>query len=154
MRRLATLLLAALLVSGCFWRLWGGGGEEGAVDDSEAVIFAQRAAEFYAQLEGVPLDTALTYQSLELHNYFAGRGAFNDYFASLATQIRRADLRRRAAERIEVREFRLVKPGEMVVDLTIYGRHQRRLRFWEMELERTDTWNRIGGTWIVTPDRL
>jgi hypothetical protein len=158
----AAVALTALLLGGCF--LWPWGGEEGEgeaaspeqtrVDDAAAALLARRASEFYARLEGVSLVTALTYEDPRLQSYFASRRAYDDYFASLATQIRAADLRYRQAERVEVRELRLLKPEEAVVELMLYGHHTRRLRFWEIELPRTDTWVRVDGRWVIRPEKL
>jgi hypothetical protein len=147
----AVLLLLICSASAC------GGiarGPAPAVDDDEAVAFSRRIEAFYSALEDVAVASIWTYDSPELHGYFTSRPAFDDYFASLATQVRRATLRDGRVERIEIREFRLTDPDHASVDLELIGRHERELRFWEIELPRTDTWVRVRGTWTVRPDRL
>jgi hypothetical protein len=69
-------------------------------------------------------------------------------------QVRAADLRHRQAERVEIREFRMLRPEEAVVDLILYGHHTRRLRFWDIELPRSDTWVRADGRWVIKPEKL
>ena len=149
--RAGAALLLSLLVAGCGF--WGGGAIQG-VDDAAAVAFARRIEVFYAALEDVPVAALWTYESPELHGYFTGRPAFDDYFASLATQVRSATLRDGRVERFEITEFRLLDPDHAVVELQLVGRHERELRFWEIELPRTDTWERVRGTWTLRPDRL
>ena len=63
-------------------------------------------------------------------------------------------LRDGRVERFEITEFRMLDPERAVVELQLIGRHERELRFWEIELPRTDTWQRVRGTWTVRPDRL
>lgn len=146
---------AALLLLICTAVACGiGAGPRAPVDDDEAVAFSRRIEAFYSALEDVPVAAVWTYDSAELHGYFTSRRAFDDYFASLATQVRRATLRDGRIERIEVREFRLTDADHAVVELELVGRHERELRFWEIELPRIDTWERVRGTWTVRPDRL
>jgi len=143
-------LLLLLLATACGTR----GGPAAAVDDDGAVAFSRRIETFYSALEQIPIAAAYTYESAELHGFFTSRPAFDDYFASLVNQVRRATLRDGQIERIEIREFRMSDPDHAVVDLELIGRHERELRFWEIELPRTDTWERVRGTWTVHPDRL
>ena len=169
-RGIALAACLALLSTGCAWPSLGSlnplawwerdeaepveEAEVGVVADEEAAALAARVEDFYRQLERVSLTSSLTYSSPGLAEYFVSPAAFNDYFASLALQVRWADLRLDEAERIEVREFRLVDLDEAVVDVLLFGHHVRRLRFWEMELERTDRWRRVDGVWLLSPDRL
>jgi hypothetical protein len=142
--------LLSLLVAAC----GVSAGPVASVDDAAAVTFSRRIESFYAALEDVPVAAIWTYESPELHGYFTGRAAFDDYFASLATQVRAAVLRDGQVERFEIREFRLIDADHAVVELSLVGRHERELRFWDVELPRTDTWERVRGTWTVKPDRL
>ena len=31
---------------------------------------------------------------------------------------------------------------------------RRVLRFWQIGVDRTDTWRRVGGAWVLTPEKL
>lgn len=145
------LLAAGLLCAGC-----GLFADPPAaqVSDPDAERLARRLERFYSELEDVPVDAALTWESPYLRGYFADPTAFADFYASLAGQVRDARLRDSRLLRIEVREFRVPSPGLAYVDVALIGVHQRALRFWEIELARTDTWTRVEGTWYLTPDRL
>jgi hypothetical protein len=145
----AALLLPLLAVCGT-----SGPGPAQAVDDATAVAFARRIEAFYGALEDVPVAAFSTYESSDLYGYFTGRPAFDDYFASLAMQVRSATLRNGRVERFEIDEFRIIDADHAVVELQLIGRHERELRFWEIELPRTDTWQRVRGTWTLRPDRL
>jgi hypothetical protein len=147
--RSGAALLLPLLLGAC-----AGPAAPPLVDDPNAAAFSRRIQAFYSALRDVPVAAIWTYESPELHGYFTSRPAFDDYFASLAMQVRSATLRDGRIERFEITQFRLLDADHAFVDLQLIGRHQRELRFWEIELPRTDTWERVRGTWTVKPDRL
>jgi hypothetical protein len=150
MPRLASVLLPLLLGCGLFdvTRVPVG------VEDTEAVRFAERIQGFYTALENVPIDSFLTFQSQDLRVYFEDERAFADYYASLAGELRDADFRNGRAEQVLINEFRFDGPGDASVDLTLVGRHMRRLRFWERRIQRTDSWRQVEGVWMVSPSKL
>ena len=146
-------VLCALTLSAC--SLFTGGRLGGApVADPSAEALAGRIDEFYARLQDVPLDARMTWQDPELREYFPGLAAFNDYYASLANQARSAGLRDTRLQSVEVIEFRIADPGRAFVDVRLVGHHERRLRFWDIQLDRTDTWSVLDGVWYLTPDAL
>ena len=151
---LATVCAAALL--GCF----GAGGAEAPpapeppVSDQEAMQFALRAERFYRALEGVPLAATLTFYNSELHEYFPTPAAFSDYYSSLATLARQKTLRDGQARTVRIREFHFSAPDQAVVDVVLTGKHERELRFWDIDLERTDIWRRVDGVWVIVPEKL
>jgi hypothetical protein len=124
------------------------------VPDAEAIGFQERASSFYRSLESVPLDALLTFEDPELRSYFAGQPDFNDYYSALANAVRAADFRDGQVSSLEILEFRFEQPDLARVEVRIAGKHQRRLRFWEIELRRTDTWRRHEGVWVLSPDKL
>ncbi len=141
-----------MLALGCFWR--GDARKLEPVDERDVLLFAERIATFYATLARRSLDAYLTYEDESLRDYFDSPGAFSDYYASLANQVRDAHLRNSSAREVRVREFRFEDPDTVRVDLLLVGRHERGLRFWDIELERTDTWRRARGTWVLAPEKL
>ena len=124
------------------------------VEGADALRFAKRIQGFYGALENVPIDSLITYERRELRAYFENEQAFSDYYASLVGQLRDADFRNGRAERIVIDEFRFIGPGEANVDLTLVGRHMRRLRFWERRFSRTDSWRQVEGIWMLSPSKL
>lgn len=154
-RRLAALLLlAGLATSLAACGLFDPGRVPVGVEDREAVRFAERIQGFYSALENVPIDSLITFQNRELRAYFESDRAFADYYAGLAGEIRDNDFRNGRAERVVIDEFRFDGPGEARVDLTLVGRHMRRLRFWERSFRRTDTWRQVEGVWLISPSKL
>ncbi|MBW2279363.1 MAG: hypothetical protein JRG76_12720 [Deltaproteobacteria bacterium] len=146
-----TCALVPLLLCAC--GLFGG--PEGVpTDEDEALIFARRITAFYSLLEDIPIDAYFTYQNRELRSYFEDERAFSDYYASIAGSIRDAAFRNGRAEQVRIEQFRFERPGEARVDLTLVGRHIRRLRFWERKVYRTDTWRQVEGVWMLTPSKL
>ncbi len=124
------------------------------VEDTEAVRFAERIQGFYSALENIPIDSLITYENRELRAYFESDQAFSDYYAGLAGELRDADFRNGRAERVMIDEFRFNGPGDASVDLTLVGRHIRRLRFWERTFRRTDVWRQVDGVWLISPSKL
>jgi hypothetical protein len=141
--------LAALAPLGCF----SGGGFEVERDPS-VLAFADRIQSFYDSIEEIPLDVELTYGNSELRAFFASEGDFAAYYASLAAQLRRAQVRNTTLNRVSIVEFRFDGDSIARVDLVLTGKHERSLRLGALELQRQDTWQRLDGRWLVTPDKL
>ena len=141
-----------LLVSAC---LWGDGDLPGEpVQERDVLAFAERIGAFYAMLEKTRLDSLMTYRDSEFRSYFTGEREFDDYYAALATDVRTLMMRNSTPEQIVVREFRFEEDGVAFVDITMLGKHKRGLRFWDVQLERTDGWKRESGIWYISPDKL
>ena len=134
---------------GCFS---GGAFEE--EQDPGVLAFADRIQDFYDSIESIPLDVELTYGNSALRSFFASESDFAAYYASLAQQLRRAQFRNATLNQVSIVEFRFDGDGIARVDLLLTGRHERALRLRELELERRDTWQRLNGRWLVTPDKL
>lgn len=156
-RRTGSLLamVCAAVLLGCF----GAGAEapappEPPVSDQEAMLFAQRAERFYRSLEGVPLAATITFNDPELPQYFPTPAAFADYYSSLATMARQKTLRYGEARRVRIREFHFDGADQAVVDVVLTGKHERELRFWDIDVERRDIWRRIDGVWVIVPEKL
>jgi hypothetical protein len=124
------------------------------VDDVEIRAFASRIESFYTGLEGLPLDTALTFEDRALRAYFADPREFSDYYASIAEQVREARMRHAAPKRVEIVEFRFDRPDLARVEVQLRGDHMRGLVPWDVEVLRSDTWRQVGGTWYVTPEKF
>ncbi len=136
--------------------IWPGSGKDPLepVDERDIVAFAERISAFYGRLEKLPLNSLLAFEDAELRSYFEGDREFSDYFASVAAQVREASLRNTTADRVLIREFRFADEDLAEVDITLEGRHKRGLRRGLIELQRTDTWRRVGGIWSLSPDKL
>ena len=89
-----------------------------------------------------------------LRSFFASEDEFAAYYASLASQLRRAQFRNCVLDRVSIVEFRFEGDDVAQVDLMLFGRHERALRFGELELERHDVWQRRDGNWLVTPGKI
>jgi hypothetical protein len=124
------------------------------ISDEEAILFAGRIERFYNSLAGVPLPALVTFQDPERQQYFPTPTAYADYYSSLATAARQNTLRDGEARTVTIREFRFDGPDQAVVDYVATGKHERELRFWDIDLERQDIWRRIDGVWMIAPDKL
>jgi hypothetical protein len=38
--------------------------------------------------------------------------------------------------------------------VVLTGKHERELRFWDIDVERRDIWRRIDGVWVIVPEKL
>jgi hypothetical protein len=144
--------LLGLLASACLWA--GTKGSVEVVRDPEVLEFAQRIEQFYSGLEGRSVNVFHTYQDPKLRDFFVREQEFVDYYASLASQLRDASFRHGRPVRVEIQEFRFQDPQRAVVDLTLVGQHFRGLRFWDVRIQRTDTWRRRRSVWVLSPERL
>lgn len=144
--------LLALVASACVST--GGPGSAEVVRDEEVLAFAARIERFYDALEGRPIPVRATFEDPTLHAFFASSSEFDDYYAALADELRRAGFRNGRPERVEIREFRFEGSDRAMVDVTFVGRHVRGLRFWEIRIRRLEAWRREGGGWVMSPKRL
>jgi len=149
MRRLV-LGLALLALCACF----GGGPAGEPTEETDVVFFAERIQSFYSALEDLPLDSLLVYEDRYLRSYFENERAFADYYASLIGEVRDEPFRNGRADDVQIEEFRFEGAALARVDVTLSGRHVRRLRFWTIRVRRTDTWRQVEGIWLVTPSKL
>ena len=90
----------------------------------------------------------------ELPQYFPTPTAFADYYSSLATMARQKTLRDGEARRVRIREFHFDGADQAVVEVVLTGKHERELRFWDIDVERRDIWRRIDGVWVIVPEKL
>jgi hypothetical protein len=141
--------LALLTALGCI-----GGPSVAPEPDPVIRAFAERIDSFYAGLEGLPLDAAVTFESRNLRTYFTGPREFSDYYAGIAEQLRTARMRHTAPKRVEIVEFRFEGPDLARVEVELHGDHMRGLVPWDVHVERSDTWRQVDGTWYVTPEKL
>jgi len=124
------------------------------ISDEEALQFAARAEGFYRSLQGVPLAALITFEDPERLQYFPTPTAYADYYSALATSARQNTLRDGEARSVKIREFRFDGPDQAVVDYVVTGKHERELRFWDIDLDRHDIWRRVDGVWVIVPDKL
>lgn len=152
------MLLAVACAAAWLACFGGGAGAPAAakppVSDEEALQFAQRAQRFYHLLEGVPLAATITFNNRELHQYFPSPAAFSDYYSSIATVARQNTLRDGQARSVRIREFHFDSADQAVVDVVLTGKHERELRFWDIDLDRRDVWHRVDGVWVIVPEKL
>jgi hypothetical protein len=122
------------------------------IEDIDA--FALRIERFYRSIARRPLDAYATFQDENLRSFFDDPKKFEEYYASLANQVRQAKFRYGRAEEVRVHEFRFEGDELAHVDVRIIGRHERAFRIRDIVIERTDTWRRSGDTWFLRPGRL
>ena len=154
----ATRALLSALAAAVLLAYLDGAAEPGAskpiVSDEEAMRFSLRAERFYHSLQGIPLPATVTFYNRELHQYFPTPSAFADYYSSLAMLARQNTLRDGQARSVRIREFHFEGPEQAVVDVVITGKHERELRFWDIDLDRRDIWRRVDGVWVIVPEKL
>jgi hypothetical protein len=122
--------------------------------DAEVAAFSARIELFYKTLEGIPLDTLVTYENKDLRACFATTSAFSDYFSALATEARDEKFRDSIARTVRIREFHFEGAEQAVVDIEFRSLHQRKLRFWSIGFDRRDMWTLKDGVWQIVPAKL
>lgn len=149
--RSVLLLATSLVLSGCFGF---GSVDPERVEDPSIVAFAERIDRFYTSFEDIPLDIRATFDDPERRQFFDSEEDFASYYASLAAGARRALLRNSTPRQVVIDEFRFDGVGTATVDVRFVGDHVRQLRIGDVEIPRTDRWQRVDGRWILSPDKL
>ena len=153
MRRARAALLLVTLLFACF----GGGSAPVSapeVDVMDVVRFSERIESFYSVLENVPIDAVLTFENPALPTFFGSESAYMDYYSSLANQVRRRNILNTRPRKVIVSAFHFEGPDEAIVEVTLSGPYRRTLWLWDIEVKRVDTWKRLDGVWLLTPDKL
>jgi hypothetical protein len=159
-RSLGLLLGVALAAPGCsFWR-----GEAAVpadesfgveVVDGPAILeFHRRASTFYGRLAQRRFNVIATFRDQVLRDYFRTDRSFSDYYADFAEELEAAHFERNVPTVLDVLEFRFEGPGEARVRVRVDGRNGLPLRVGQVQLEREDHWERVGGTWWIVPGKL
>ena len=149
----AGLALLIVLLLGCF----GGGSapvSSPEVDVMDVARFSERIESFYSVFENTPIDAVMTFENPALRTFFGSESAYMDYYSSLANQVRRQNIMNTRPRKVIVSEFHFDGPDEAVVEVILTGPYQRRLWLWDIEVKRVDTWKRLDGVWLLTPDKL
>lgn len=167
LRRVVLALLLASLLSGCasiraVWPFGRGSAgpapdlEQGlSIADTETVVaFYERAQTFYGRLARRRFNDISTYRDEQLRDFFRSEAAFSDYYAGLAQALTDAHFERNRPLSLDVVEFRLSGPGEAEVVTRMVGENGRPLRRGTTDLERTDRWERLQGSWWIIPGKL
>ena len=120
----------------------------------DVVRFSERIESFYSVLENVPIDAVMTFENPALPTFFASQSAYIDYYSSLANQVRGQNMLNTRPRKVIVSEFHFEGPDEALVEVTLSGPYRRTLWPWDVEVSRVDTWKRLDGVWLLTPDKL
>ena len=120
----------------------------------DVVRFSEWIESFYVVLENAPIDAVMTFENPALRSFFGSDSAYMDYYSSLANQVRRQNMLNTRPRKVIVNEFHFEGPDEALVEVTMSGPYQRRLWLWDIEVKRLDTWKRLDGIWLLTPDKL
>lgn len=159
--RLLAALAAPLMLACGLWPFGGDGpgpapdpGQGLALVDDPAVLeFYERASAFYARLPRRRFDSIQTYQDEGLRDFFRSDEAFADYYADLTGALVEAHFEKNRPLALEVLELRLLGPGRGIVETRFTGEDGRPLRSGDVQLERSDRWERSDGAWWIVPGR-
>jgi hypothetical protein len=123
------------------------------VQDPALLEFHARASAFYGRLARRRFDSIQTYQDETLRDFFRSEVTFADYYADLTSALVDANFEKNRPIALHVVEFALDGPGRARVLTRFVGEDGRPLRRGEVELERSDRWERIDGAWWIVPGR-
>ena len=155
MRALA-LSLVLLLAGGCAARV----SQIAPLPDGEPVRgddplgFYQRADTFYQRLLKRRFNALETFNDPLLREHFATEGLFFDYYADFAQALADAHFRRSRPVAAKLQEFLYDGPDQIRVQVEFRGQDNRPMRYGTVVLTRIDRWERSGGAWLVSPEKL
>lgn len=125
-----------------------------AVDSDVALALRKRADGFYLRLAHRRFNTLETYNDRIMREHFQSPALFLDYYADLAQALDDAHFEKRRPRRIEIEALRFEDPATATVRVRFVGADDRPLRPGEVQLVRTDRWQRAEGSWFVQPGKL
>ena len=113
------------------------------------------AEDFYVRLGNRRVDSIATYRDPGLREFFRSEQDFADYYAALVRELSQAHFEANRPTRILVERLEPDEDGRVRIELRMYGRNDRPLRWWRARLRRTDLWERDeADLWRIRPGKV
>lgn len=122
-----------------------------AVAAETALAFQTRAEAFYGRLLQRRFNALETFNDAFLRKHFRTENAFFDYYAELANAMAEAHFEKSRPSEAVVVDFLFETPTEVLVQVRYRGQDKRPLRPNSVHLTRFDRWDRVEGSWWITP---
>jgi hypothetical protein len=125
------------------------GAREMSADDVERL-----ARVFYTRIINRRFNSIATFHDPALRELFSAPEAFADYFAALADALTVAHFEALRPTAAKLEKIDVLEPDAVLVTIRFRGQNSLPLRWWSVELARTDRWERSEGRWWIIPGKL
>ncbi len=109
---------------------------------------------FYTRIVNRRFNSIATFHDPALRELFASPEAFADYFAAFADALDSAHFEALRPEAAALERISVLDPDAVLVTVRFRGQNSLPLRWWSVELARTDRWERADGRWWIIPGKL
>jgi hypothetical protein len=109
---------------------------------------------FYGRIGSRRFNSISTFHDPALRELFATPEAFADYFAALADALTEAHFEALRPTAVELEQLEVIEPSVVLVKVRYHGENSLPLRWWSVDLSRTDRWERSGDRWWIIPGKL
>ena len=109
---------------------------------------------FYTRLINRRFNSIATFHDPALRELLASPEAFADYFAALADALTVAHFEALRPTGLWLEQIAVLESDAVLVTVRYVGQNSLPLRWWSVELVRTDRWERTDGRWWIIPGKL
>lgn len=109
---------------------------------------------FYTRIINRRFNSIATFHDPALRELLGSPEAFADYFAALTDALTVAHFEALRPTRLDLDQIDVLEPDVVLVTVRYQGRNSLPLRWWAVELVRTDRWERSDGRWWIIPGKL
>lgn len=115
---------------------------------------ARLARVFYTRMIDRRFNSIATFHDPALRELFVSPEAFADYFAAMADALTVAHFEALRPTELRLEKLDVLEPTVILVTVWYRGENSLPLRWWSVELTRTDRWERSDGRWWIIPGKL
>jgi hypothetical protein len=109
---------------------------------------------FYTRIINRRFNSIATFHDPALRELFGSPEAFADYFAALADALIVAHFEALRPTSAKLEQIDVLEADSVLVTIRYRGQNSLPLRWWSVELARTDRWERSDGQWWIIPGKL
>lgn len=109
---------------------------------------------FYTRIINRRFNSISTFHDPALRELFASPEAFADYFAAFADALTEAHFDALRPTSAALEQIDVLDADAVLVTVRFGGQNSLPLRWWSVELTRTDRWERSDGRWWIIPGKL
>ena len=120
----------------------------------ESVEVQQLARVFYTRILNRRFNSIATFHDPALRELFGSPEAFADYFAALADAFEVASFEGLRPTSLDLEKLEVLEPDVVLVSVRYRGQNSLPLRWWAVDLLRTDRWEHSDGRWWIIPGKL
>lgn len=121
---------------------------------ADTEVVEKLARVFYVRMINRRFNSIATYHDPALREFFQSPEAFADYFAAFADELTEAHFEALRPQKIWIEQLDVLQPEMILVSVRFRGQNSLPLRWWRVDLVRTDRWEHHDDRWWIIPGKL